>query len=304
MVVLHDASVVGHPEWFGFRYRTWHGRVLFTAAKRAAVATVSEAARGALARALRRRPDEIPIVSQGAAPLDVPAAPYAVLETRRRYGLEGPYLLALGAGDPRKNLAFLLGLLPRWGERARSGEPIGPPPSLVMAGERATRVFAGGAGYQPTGAEMTPGREARVVWAGAVSDDTLRALYTGASAFCFPSLEEGFGRPPLEALACGAPVVCAPYGAAAEVLGDAALLLPLDVDGWISALAALVRGGRPPALAASVRAVLARHSWEAGCRTTLDLCGAVSQGARGAASPGARPEPPVAVRPVVNGGRR
>ena len=231
-VVLHDSIVFDHPEWYGARYGLWHRRVLLPAARRAAgVGTLSKDAAESLARLLGRPAQDIVVISQGASPLDAPAPDAAVAVMRRRLRIEGPYLLALGAGDPRKNVPFLEDVMARW--PASEGAS---PPALVVVGDASARVFAGAV---PRRGPVQP----RVLRVGRVDDETLRALYTGAVAFCFPSLAEGFGRPPLEALGCGAPVVAAPYGPAREVLRYAAEILPLETGAWLAALERLVREG-------------------------------------------------------------
>jgi glycosyltransferase involved in cell wall biosynthesis len=132
---------------------------------------------------------------------------------------------------------------------------------VVSGGESRIFAAAGAADH----AELDVGR---------IDDETLRALYTGAAAFVFPSLSEGFGRPPLEALACGAPVVTSPYPAASEVLGDAAARVPLDLDAWIAQLTALM--SEAPAQRAARRergrAHASSHSWEAGADTIFETC--------------------------------
>jgi glycosyltransferase involved in cell wall biosynthesis len=261
-VVIHDATVFEHPEWFAPAYRLWHGKVLRPALRRAAaVGTLSRDAARSLARILDLTPESIAVIAQGAAPLDAPAGAAAVAEIRRRWGIAGPYLLATGAADPRKNVHFLEEALARW--PTSGGAPTAP--ALVVVGGR-SRVFA------PSRNGAGPSAAPRVVRTGRVDDDTLRALYTGATAFCFPSLAEGFGRPPLEALACGTPVVAAPYGPAREVLGDAAAIVPLEADAWTEVLLRLVREGAPPGSAARARAVVEANRWEDGAGATLELC--------------------------------
>jgi glycosyltransferase involved in cell wall biosynthesis len=146
----------------------------------------------------------------------------------------------------------------------------------VGGGDR--RIFAAGAdATSPSSPGLRLGR---------VDDETLRALYTGAVALAFPSLGEGFGRPPLEAMACGTAAVVAPYLAAAEVLGDAADIVPLDVDRWVAALARLVLEGedaRRRRLEAGIQQA-ARHSWDAGAETVLRSCETVASGAHGQSS--------------------
>jgi glycosyltransferase involved in cell wall biosynthesis len=313
-VVLHDAIVFEHPEWFGARYGVWHRRVLLPAARRAAaVGSLSGDAAAALSRVLGRPASEIPVIGQGAAPIDAPADPAAVSGVRRRLGLDGPFLLALGGSDPRKNVPFLEKVMLEW----RTGG--GSPPTLVVAGGGPSGVFAPVRG--PEGRRGLPapeeragkrpphapgegagdrGRGFRVVHLGRVDDDTLRALYTGAAAFCFPSLAEGFGRPPLEALACGTPAVVAPYGPAREVLGDAAEILPLDVRLWVAALERLVTDGPPAGFGPRTRALLGRHRWEDGADAVIALCARAA--ARSEGRPGRAPSHPARSDPA--GGRQ
>jgi glycosyltransferase involved in cell wall biosynthesis len=110
-----------------------------------------------------------------------------------------------------------------------------------------------------------------IISLGYVSDDDLHALYSGAMAFCFPSLGEGFGRPPLEAMACGAPVLAAEYGAAWEVLGHAAEILPLEPRRWVDALRR-IHHGQEREDRASAAAHLARYDWDSSARAVAECC--------------------------------
>jgi glycosyltransferase involved in cell wall biosynthesis len=130
---------------------------------------------------------------------------------------EGNYVLFVGTLEPRKGLTDLLDV---W--RSISN----PKPRLVLCGSK------GWGNVDLAGAEVT----------GYVDREQLRALYRGAIAFVYPSRHEGFGIPPLEALACGAPVVATRTGAIPEFAGDAALLTePGDRDGLRDALVRLLR---------------------------------------------------------------
>src|SRR5262249_37364966 len=128
----------------------------------------------------------------------------------------GSYLLFLGTVEPRKNLGRLLDAI------ARLPSDVGP---LVVAG-------ADGWGHHeliPRLAELE--RRGRIRRLGYVPASLRVPLLNGARTFVFPSLYEGFGLPPLEAMACGTPVVTSSVSALPEVVGDAALLIdPLDVD--------------------------------------------------------------------------
>jgi alpha-1,3-rhamnosyl/mannosyltransferase len=131
---------------------------------------------------------------------------------RRRLGIpDGPVLLFVGKARRRKNLPALIDALPR----------LPGPVSLVLAG------------VSPHELPRIPG----VVTPGFVSDEDLVGLYNLATALVYPSLSEGFGFPPLEAMACGIPVVATTAGAVPEVLEDAALLVdPTSPDSLRSAI--------------------------------------------------------------------
>ncbi|HEX9107765.1 MAG TPA: glycosyltransferase, partial [Longimicrobiales bacterium] len=137
------------------------------------------------------------------------------------------------------------------------------------------------------------GADGGVLHLGRVDDAELHALYTGAAAFCFPALAEGFGRPPLEAMACGTPALVADYGPAREVLGRGARILPLEADDWVSALVELMHEG--PAREALVergRAWARRYRWDTAAQQVRAACetvavqAAAARRARSARAPG------------------
>jgi len=138
------------------------------------------------------------------------------------------YVLALGQIEPRKNLPRLVHAFDAIAEANRAVR-------LVIAGPD-------GWGRGELDAAMQTARYGdRVHWLGYVSDADRRSLLAGARVFAYPSLYEGYGHPPLEAMAAGTPVVAADSGAIPEILGDAAILVdPLDVAALADALHALV----------------------------------------------------------------
>jgi glycosyltransferase involved in cell wall biosynthesis len=189
-----------------------------------------------------------------------PVAGEATLETvRARYGLPERFLLYLGGFDWRKNLSVVLAAMARLGADAR--------PLLVAAGHFAPRP--------PLCPDYAAEARARGVadlvrFIGPVLDDDRPALLVLARALVFPSRYEGFGLPPLEALACGTPVVCADASSLPEVVGDAALRVgPDDLPAWV---AALERIWSDDALVAELRRrgrrQAAAFSWPATARAT------------------------------------
>jgi glycosyltransferase involved in cell wall biosynthesis len=181
--------------------------------------------------------------------------------TRRKYGLPESYLLYLGGFDQRKNVPTLLNAFAQLAKDSRA--------FLVVAGklpEKGTDFFP-----DPWPIVEKLGIGERVVFTGWVAEEDKPALYSGARALVFPSLYEGFGLPPLEALACGTPVITSSRGSLPEIVGEGGLLLePDDVEGLAGAMEKLLNDDtlwedlRQRGLAHA-----ARFSWEKTARETL-----------------------------------
>lgn len=153
----------------------------------------------------------IRVVPLGVAPRFHPRAPTAIAPVLARFGLTRPYLLHVGTLEPRKNLLTLLDAYRALLAAGRTDH------DLVLVG----RTAWGDDSLRRSLA--TPELAGRVHQTGYVPDDDLSALYAGASLFVFPSFYEGFGLPPLEAMACGTPVLASSAGALAETLAGAAV---------------------------------------------------------------------------------
>jgi glycosyltransferase involved in cell wall biosynthesis len=170
-----------------------------------------------------------------------------------------PYLLYVGSAYPHKNLDVLLDAWKRASE-------VHPKLSLIIAGER--DVF-----MQRLEARVEAEHIHRVRFTGRVSEEELEALYTRALAFVFPSKNEGFGLPPLEALAHGCPVIAARASCVPEVLGNEGILFfePGSPDGILAAIETALRdpvGVRDHARL-SVPGLHRRHSWRSAAERTL-----------------------------------
>lgn len=154
--------------------------------------------------------------------------PAAVQGILGRYGLgQAPYFLALSAHDPHKNFPHLIECFGALLETGELGEHrlviVGPNPGHNPAVQLALKAFSK--------------VERRLIVPGFVPDEDLAAIYSGATAFLFPSFAEGFGIPPLEAMQCGTPVIASNTTSMPEVIGDAGVLLPPnDRDGWCQAM--------------------------------------------------------------------
>jgi glycosyltransferase involved in cell wall biosynthesis len=203
-------------------------------------------------------PEKITVIYEAADPRFCPQPAETVAAVRARYGLPDRYLLFVGTIEPRKNLGRVLAAFERL-------HAEGLTDALVIVGKRGwlyNDFFAR--------LEASPTKQA-VIFPGFVPDADLPAVYTGAQALAFPSEFEGFGLPVLEAMACGAPVVCSNTSSLPEVTGDAALLIdPLNVDALTEVLRRVLDD---PALAADLRArglaQAARFSWARAAEETL-----------------------------------
>ncbi len=193
-----------------------------------------------------------PAVDETLAPMRDPARLAAV---RRRYGLPKRYLLYLGTLQPRKNIARLVQAYALWRARTPSAEV-----ALVLAGKR-------GWLYDPAWTDGVEG----VILTGYVDEADVAALYSGALAFVFPSLYEGFGFPVLEAMRCDTAVLTSTTSSLPEVAGDAALLVnPHDVEAIAEGIARLVESEELRAeLRARGRAQARRFTWERAAKHTL-----------------------------------
>ena len=195
----------------------------------------------------------VTVVPWGADPVVVDEARVAAV--RRRHGLAGPYVLFVGTIEPRKNLAGLMAAM------------------ALLDRPDTTLVLVGPTGWGDHLDDLASGLSSPVVRLGHVPADDLPGLYAGAGVFCFPSFEEGFGLPVLEAMAAGAPVVTSATTATAEVAGAAGLLVdPGDPSALAAALAEVLDDS---SVAAAIREAgrrrAAEHRWATTARLTVDV---------------------------------
>ena len=228
IVTIHDLANLVYPQYTDPGMAGWFDEAVRSSIERAArVITISESTRGELIDRLGISADNIEVIYNGVSERFAPVDEPSVLATvRRRYGVEGPFILSVGSIDPRKNLQRLLeaySILQQ--DRTITHK-------LLLIGER--RRWLSEDLFQRVEA-LDASRS--VAFLGYVPEEDLPALISLADVFAFPSLYEGFGIPPLEAMACGTPVVASNAPAMPEVLGDAALLVdPLDVAALADAL--------------------------------------------------------------------
>jgi glycosyltransferase involved in cell wall biosynthesis len=259
VVTIHDMSFARFPEFAERKNLDYLSSVIHrTAARADAIVTDSRFSAGEIATILKVSPDRIFPVYLGVTAGYAPPAPDRIAAVRRQLGLDRPYLLTVGTLEPRKNLAFLVDVFERLGDF--DGD-------LVVAGMRGWK-------FEPILHRMhSSPRAARIRYLEYVAEADLPALYAGAELFVLTSYYEGFGLPPLEAMACGTPVVSSTGGSLAEVLGDAAVTLSrFEVEAWLEAIRGLLRdSARRQTLAAAGRRHAAGFSWRETARQTFDI---------------------------------
>ncbi len=219
VVTFHDIIVLDHPEWFNPVSALASRFVIPRLARRSAsIITVSEYTRNRILAHMDIHPEKIVVIPEGVDPRFFPESAGEIERVINRYGIPTrSYLLSVSTLEPRKNLGTLL---QTWSEVFQH---LPDDIWLVLSGEKGNpRVFP-----RLDFDRIPP----RVHWTGRVEDADLPGLYSGARAFVFLSLAEGFGLPPLEAMACGIPVLASNCTSIPEVVGDDALMVnPVDLS--------------------------------------------------------------------------
>jgi glycosyltransferase involved in cell wall biosynthesis len=241
------------------------------------ILTDSSASRQDIIMRLRVSPNRVRAVYLAAdsAYRPVPQGPGRAA-IREKYDLPPVYFLYLGGFDHRKNLDALLRAFARVvaGMESRTTDPE---PWIVVAGRlpRQDTPFT----PDPRRIARELGVSRRVVFTGWVREEDKPALYSGARAFLFPSWYEGFGLPPLEAMACGTPVVTSDRGSLPEVVGPGGILVsPEDVNGLADAMESLwVDWALRQRLSMRAQRQASRFSWARTAQETLTAYREVAQ---------------------------
>lgn len=253
VLALHDANLAINPQFYSRAYRSFHGFVRPRLARRArALLTISEFSRRELARCYRVPEERLQLVPDSAEHILGVTSERDILA--RSALVPGRYALCVGNQSPNKNIALAIDAFAKIAPKGMHLAVAGGNPAALARGHTTSAPW--------------------LTILGRVTDGELRALYENAAVFVFPSLYEGFGVPPLEAMSLGCPVISSDSSAMPEILGDAALFFPCGDAAACAArlreVLALDAAGRQR-LVDRGRARAARYSWD----TSAERLGAI-----------------------------
>lgn len=202
IVVVHDMAVFSAPNGFSKLFRTWYKTMFkFFKMKSCSLLTVSEFSKSEIIKHLGVIESKVNVIKEGTEHFSVIREDNKTLE---KYDLKPQnYVLAVSSMNPNKNFSVLLDSL-----QHINGEEF----DIVLAGGSNSKVF-----------NSVNLNDSKIKQVGYVTDEELKSLYMNAGCFVFPSIYEGFGLPPIEAMSVGCPVIASNIAPLNEILGDAAL---------------------------------------------------------------------------------
>jgi glycosyltransferase involved in cell wall biosynthesis len=263
VLTIHDLSLFLYPATHEDRLVRRGRRRLPIMARRAnSIVTPSQAVKEEVCQYLKTNPAKVVVIPEAPRSIFSPASEREAHDVARRFQIEDKFILFVGTIEPRKNLITLL----------EAFEEV-----LRKTSLRPQLVIAGNEGWLTDDFFYRVRKSAvadRLVFTGYLMDKDLRALYSSCRVFVYPSLYEGFGLPPLEAMACGAPVITSKIPSLMETVGPnaARAVSPQDVQGLARAIVDLLENEderKYLSRAGSERAK--QFSWEKAARSTLDL---------------------------------
>jgi len=223
IVIIHDIASIDHPEWFNWKFKIFYNLITPILIKRVtSIVTVSQFTKSRLIQKYDVPEDKITVILNG-VDYDFFNGTTDKKYIKNSNLQEGSYILSVCSIEPRKNIE---NLIKAWLQS-----------NLHLKGYKL--VFAGSAGANFSEVEQFTDKS--IIWLGYVAEESLPALYQNAKAFVYVSLYEGFGLPPLEAMAAGIPVLASNTTAIPEVVGDCGVLVdPLSIEAIAAGLNAVV----------------------------------------------------------------
>ncbi|QIZ51890.1 glycosyltransferase family 1 protein [Dickeya zeae] len=257
IVTIHDTVPFDHPEWLNKKFVAWYQFMQPRLAKKVEhIITISEFSRERIIHHLRVPASKVSVIYNG---VDVLQPEAGGSETGKcQPVVDGDYLLSVGSLEPRKNIPRLIKAFLRFRQESHSDM------RLVIVGKKGVSRVFGDDGTQALADNPA------VVFTGHVSDEALVSLYQHARGFCYPSMYEGFGLPPLEAMCYGLPVLTSNTTSMKELCEKRAILVdPLSVESIAEGIHQLVAGQGPTGMRENGEAFARSLTWKQCASETL-----------------------------------
>lgn len=284
VVNIHDLCFVVNPQWYSFAFRTVYNFIIPRLARRASrVITCSNNSKNDLLNFCNLQADKVSLVYWAVDDIFLGDRPGESQGALPVISAIGSYILYVGSLEPRKNINALIEAY----VQLRRSHPTLNPKLVLIGGE--SPLFADVRLRVREYAED-------IIFKGFIDDQTLKAFYANASLVAYPSLYEGFGLPPLEAMASGTPVVTSDSSSLPEVVGDAAYKIdPRSVEQLATAMAdVLTKPDLREALVSAGRGQVQQFNWYRVARNTLAVYHEVVNSAESAGGSGSRGFLPIA----------
>jgi glycosyltransferase involved in cell wall biosynthesis len=298
VVTVHDLTMLGHLHRQNPIKRIAFNKVMEAAAKKSVkILTVSETSKKEIIEYYGTKEDKIVVTYLGTDDkynLQVKNKNSKIEKFRKKYDIPGEYILYTGMWKRHKNL---LRMLEAFEKAAKKGEIADRKIQLVMAGKidkrepevielikKINSKFEEGSKEKGEGALHPTPSTPRIITTGFITEEELPIAYAGASAYIIPSLSEGFGLPPLEAMACGTPVISSKESCMPEILGDVPLYFdPYNVDDMAEAMEKIIvdKELRKAMIPKGLEQVQ-KYSWEDTAQKTFEVYREVLKTEKGA----------------------
>lgn len=267
LLTIHDLSFLRYPEFFSWRKNFWHSMINVRKLARRfdRIIAVSENTKRDVIDLLQIDPDKIEVIYSAISEEFASGGSDSgnLRSIKIKYALPDNFILFLGTIEPRKNI---IGLMQAYERLLRCHPEMGPVKLVIAGGQgwRSREIYE----YWKMSGERD-----NIIFLGYVDSADKPAIYNMAKVFVYPSYYEGFGFPPLEAMACGTPVICSFNSSLSEIAGDAALMIdPSDIEMLARSMYLVLSDNiLSHKLAIKGRAQASDHNWKTSARRILKI---------------------------------
>ena len=262
VATIHDTIAIDHPEWCKPTNALYYNLLMKISSRKASrIISVSERTANDIKRNFRSPDNKIHVINSGIDKIFNTVKDFPGLnKIKKQYNLPEKYILYVGNIEPKKNLSLTLNLQKHLHQK-------GFPHKLVIIGKRAW-------GTKKELVEITKEvKSNNIICTGYVKRNELPSIYQMADVFVFPSLYEGFGFPPLEAMSCGTPVISTSKGIPNEAVAKAAVIVdPFNTNQILQATASIINNSALQKKLIKLGLEVSSHfSWEKTAEETLNI---------------------------------